>query len=182
MARDTTGQDAPPQAAPRREVLPPPAARVAAPAPAAAKPAQPQPTAPQPAAAEAPTAPALRDFLAGPDTRLRDLVAFALAAEAGRPVPPAGVEGLRNKAEADLQAHAFRLLHNQVETIRREAVAEQMARMSRGLSFSGVVIANLLALAVAGVVALAATTGEPPLIQALRDVLAQLVARLFAGP
>jgi len=127
-------------------------------------------------------APSPRAFLAGPETRLRDLLAYALAAEAGRPVAPAAIEELRNKAEAELQAHAFRVLHNQVETIRRDAVAEQMSRMSRGLSFSRVVIANLVAIAVAAVLALLMTLGEPPLLDALRDVLAQLLARLFAGP
>lgn len=135
---------------------------------------------PEPAPAAPPLA--LRDVLAGPETRMRDLLAFALAAEAGRPVPPGAIETLRNKAEAELQAHAFRLLHNQVETIRREAVAEQISRMPRGLSFSRVVIANLVAIAVATVLAVLMTSGEPPLLDALRDVLAQLLARLFAGP
>jgi hypothetical protein len=151
----------------------PPLATPQAPGPA---PTGPLPTGPLP------TGPLPRDFLSGPDTRLRDLLAFALAAEAGRPVPPGGIEALRNKAEAELHTHAFRILHNQVETIRHEAITEQMGRMSRGLSFSRVVIANLVALGVVGVLALAATSGEPPLLDALRDVLAQLLARFFTGP
>jgi hypothetical protein len=165
MARDATGPDqpAPTTAAPPPQGVLPPAAAARA-------------------TSAAPAGPLLRDFLAGPDTRLRDLVAFALAAEAGRPVPPSGIEALRNKAEAELHAHAFLILHNQVETIRHEAITDQMGRMSRGLSFSRVVIANLVALGVVGVLALAATSGEPPLIDALRDVLAQLLARIFAGP
>jgi hypothetical protein len=183
MARETTGPDQTPEtpaSPPRPGVLPPPAARAGAGAGGPAAPASP---ASAPAAAKPPPAgPLPRDFLAGPDTRLRDLLAFALAAEAGRPVPPGGIEALRNKAEAELHTHAFRILHNQVETIRHEAITEQMGRMSRGLSFSRVVIANLVALGVVGVLALAATSGEPPLIDALRDVLAQLLARFFAGP
>lgn len=127
-------------------------------------------------------APWPRDFLSGPDTRLRDLLAFALAAEAGRAVTPDGIEALRKKAEAELQAHAMRTLHNRVETIRLEAVAEFPARTPRGLSFSRVVIANLVAIGVAGVLALAASLGEPPLLDALRDVLAQIFARFFTGP
>jgi hypothetical protein len=90
------------------------------------------------------------DFLSGSETRLRDLLAFGMAVEAGRPLPPDGVETLRRKAEADLQAHAFRLLHNQVETIRRDAMQEQVARLPRGLSFSQAVVANLLGLILAG--------------------------------
>jgi hypothetical protein len=73
-------------------------------------------------------------------------------------------------------------LHNQVELIRQQAAQEQISRMSRGLSFSRVVIANLVALAIAGVLALGATTGEHTLLDRLRDMSAQLLARLLAGP
>lgn len=168
MPRDTTPQDA--TAAP--------AARITRMDATPLRPAPASGTAP----AEPPAqGPALRDFLAGEETRLRDLLAFAMAAEAGREATPAAIEGLRQKAEADLHAHAFRLLHNQVETIRHQAVQEHFSRVTRGLSFSRVLIANLVALAVAAVLALLATSGEPSFLDRLRDGSAQLLARLLTG-
>jgi hypothetical protein len=128
-----------------------------------------------------PPAPALRDFLGGEETRLRDLLAFALAAEAGSAPTPATVEALRHKAEADLHAHAFRLLHNQIETIRHQAVQEHFTRVSRGLSFSRVLTANLVAFAIVAVLALAATSGEPSVLDRLRDGFAPLLARFLTG-
>ncbi|NKE47889.1 hypothetical protein HB662_24140 [Roseomonas frigidaquae] len=90
-------------------------------------------------------APCLEDFITDrADDRLRDLLAFAMAVEAARPTEP---EALRRKAEADLQAHAFRTLHNQVETIRLEAAKEQIGRLRRGPGFLKLVLANLLAIA-----------------------------------
>ncbi|MGG5889298.1 hypothetical protein ACLF3G_19360 [Falsiroseomonas sp. HC035] len=91
-----------------------------------------------------PAAPCLEDFLTGrEDDRLRDLLAFAMAVEAGRPTEP---EAMRGKAEAELQAHAFRTLHNQAETIRLEAAREQLSRSGRSLGFTGSFAASLLAL------------------------------------
>ncbi|WP_304807154.1 hypothetical protein [Falsiroseomonas sp.] len=92
-------------------------------------------------------APCLEDFLTDrPDDRLRDLLAFALAVEAARPMEP---EALRGKAEAELQAHAFRTLHNQAEAIRLEAARDQIARLPRGPGLLKLVLANLLAIALA---------------------------------
>lgn len=99
--------------------------------------------------ASEPALPSLPDFLTGSEARLRDLLAFGMAVEAGRPVTEEGVETLRRKAEAELQAHAFRVLHNRVETIRREAMDEQLARAPRGATFSQAVVANLLAMVLA---------------------------------
>jgi hypothetical protein len=123
----------------------------------------------------------LRDFLAGPETRMRDLLAFGLAVEAGRPPAPDAVETLRRQAEADLQAHAFRLLHNQVETIRREAMEEQMARMrGASLGFGGAVVANLVALALVGGAVLLGASFDPGSIDLspFTDRLAQLLAQI----
>jgi hypothetical protein len=90
-----------------------------------------------------PAAPCLEDFITDrADDRLRDLLAFAMAVEAARPVEP---ETLRRKAEAELQAHAFRTLHNQAEAIRLEAAKDQIARLRRGPGFLKLVLANLLA-------------------------------------
>lgn len=129
-----------------------------------------------------PPAPGPKAFLTGrPEDRVRDLLAFAMAAEAGRALPPAAVEALRQKAEAELHDHAFRLLHNQVATIRQQAVQEHLTGVSRGLSFSRVLIANLVALAIAAVLALLATSGEPSILDRLRDGSAQLLARFLTG-
>jgi hypothetical protein len=121
-----------------------------------ARPADPRPAEVRPVvpglALPAPAAPCLQDFLTGrEDDRLRDLLAFAMAVEAGRPADP---EALRNKAEAELQAHAFRTLHNQVETIRIEAAREQLLRGRRSLGFTGSFVASLLALLFAAAIAL----------------------------
>jgi hypothetical protein len=88
-------------------------------------------------------------FLDGDETRLRDLLAFAMAAEAGQPVGPGDIASLRRKAEADLQAHAFRTLHNQVEAIRTEALRDGMQRSARGPGLLRLVLGNLIAIAIA---------------------------------
>jgi hypothetical protein len=119
----------------------------------------------------------MRDFLAGGETRLRDLLAFGMAAEAGR-LPQDGVEGLRRKAEADLHDHAFRLLHNQIEEIRRHAVEEHRARSGGGLSFRGAVGANLLAFVLLALVGFLAWTADPEAIGDLVLQIAQFLARL----
>jgi hypothetical protein len=142
------------------------------------RPAAPQ-AATQPVTPAAPPAvPAIGDFLATEETRLRDLLAYGMASAAGR-VGPDGIEGLRRKAEADLEAHAFRVLHNQVEVIRRQAMDEQSARMPRGASFGGAVLANLVALALAGAMAVGAVwLLAPGLFARLLQALSQLIAKV----
>ncbi len=115
----------------------------------------PRPVAPPRAASDAtirvvePGLPAPSAFLGGPDTRLRDLIAFGMAAEAGRPVGPADIAALRQRAESELEVHAFRTLHNRVEAIRIEAMQEQVARLRGGPGLIRLVFANLLAIALA---------------------------------
>ncbi|WP_372617782.1 hypothetical protein [Falsiroseomonas sp.] len=111
---------------------------------------------------------------------MRDLLAFAMAVEAGRPLGNDGVEVLRRRADAELEAYAFRVLHNQVEAIRLEAVKEQLGRVRRGLSFRGALLANLFALAIAGAAVLVASRLDPQIFTRLADQLAQLVAQLTA--
>jgi hypothetical protein len=135
-----------------------------------------------PAADTAPPAPVLADFLGGAETRLRDLLAFAMAAEGARAAGPATIETFRQKADAELHAHAFRLLHNQAEAIRQQAIADHAARAARALSFPRVVTANLVALALAALLAILATAGEPSLLDRLHDGAAQALARFLAGP
>jgi hypothetical protein len=124
--------------------------------------------------AASPPLPAIGAFLASEDTRLRDLLAFGLAAEAGR-IGPDGVEGLRRKAEAHLHAHAFRLLHNEVDRIRREAVDEERSRAPRAGGFLPQVLANLVALGAFALLLVALQAANPGLLTGL----AQAIARLF---
>jgi hypothetical protein len=154
-ATETTGEDA-------SERVPPPPARLnrlAAAVPPVAEPA---------------TVPALRDFLSTEDHRLRDLLAFGMAAEAGKPLGPDGVADARRKAEAELEAHAFRTLHNQLEAIRREAAAEQATRMARPMSLGRAVLANVVALLLVGAAGFVALTLDPELPARLAGLLAQL--------
>jgi hypothetical protein len=146
------------------QVPPAPAARAAVtdrPEPAILAPSVASPVPPAGAPADPPVGHALPDFLAGSETRLRDLLAFAMAVEAARPLGPDGVDGLRRKADAELRGHAFRVLHNRVEDIRRDAMDEQVARMPRGLSFSAAVAANLAALGLGATLALLAWLASP---------------------
>lgn len=83
-----------------------------------------------------------------PEMRLRDMLAFAHAAESGGAVPD--VAALRLRAEGELNAFAYRLLHNRVDEIRREAMQEQIAGMRPTLSFATLVAANASALFAAG--------------------------------
>jgi hypothetical protein len=125
-------------------------------------------------AATPPPGPVIGAFLAGEETRLRDLLAFGMAAEAGR-VGPDGIEGLRRKAEAELHAHAFRHLHNEVERIRREAMDEERGRAPRAGGFLGQVLANLAALAALALLLIILQAASPGLLSGL----AQAIARLF---
>lgn len=86
----------------------------------------------------------------GEEFRLADLLAFALAAEKGQPATPEAVDRLRHEAAAALGDHAFRYLHNSVEQVRRDAVAEHLGRIRKPPGFVALVAANLLALAIAG--------------------------------
>lgn len=85
----------------------------------------------------------------GQDTRLADLLAFGIAAERGDAVTPETVERARREAEAALSDFSFRYLHNTVEQVRRDAVAEHLGRLRQPPGFLRLVLANLVALAVA---------------------------------
>lgn len=138
------------------------------------------PRAPGTTGAEAPRdalAPGLHEFLSGSDHRLRDLLAYGMAVEANRPLSREGVEELRRAAEAELDAHAFRTLHNQAEAIRRQAADEQLARLPRGLSFTGVVAANLVAVALGVALLLLALLVAPAQMAGLLEQVTQLLAR-----
>lgn len=95
--------------------------------------------------------PPLSAFVTGDDQhRLRDLLAFAMAMDSPRPpIPPLAptlLEGLRREADAALEAHTFRRLHNRVEEIRLAAVQEQMAHLRPPPGFLKLVLANLVAI------------------------------------
>ncbi len=89
----------------------------------------------------------------GAEDRLIAQVAFALAAEKGQAATPEALEALRAQAAAALSDFSFRYLHNRVEEVRREAAAAEAARVGRPPGFLTLVLANLLALAVGGAVA-----------------------------
>ncbi|HZH45152.1 MAG TPA: hypothetical protein VEY31_00815 [Roseococcus sp.] len=78
--------------------------------------------------------------------RVQVLVAQALATEAGHPLDKS------HEAEASrlLTDHAFRLLHNQLAEVRREAVAEHLAGQRRPAGFWTIFGAGLLAALVVG--------------------------------
>jgi len=84
------------------------------------------------------------------EDHLVDLVAFAMAAEGNHPTTPDGIEQSRQAAQKILSEHAFRYLHNSIDQIRREAAAEQLARQPRPPGFGAMLLANLVALAIAG--------------------------------
>jgi hypothetical protein len=118
-------------------------------------------TRPDPARSAVATAPSLPDPAVfrtghGEDDRLVAQLAFARAVERGGAAPapgPEAVEALRAQAMADLSEFAFRYLHNRVEEVRREAVATQLSQLGRGPSFLRLVLANLVALGIAGLAA-----------------------------
>ncbi|MDO9708239.1 hypothetical protein [Paracraurococcus lichenis] len=87
------------------------------------------------------------------DERLVDLLAFALAAERRQPATEDGIVTLRQEASRLLSEHAFRYLHNAVDQIRRDAVSEHLGRSARPPGFGTLLLANLLALVVAGLAA-----------------------------
>ena len=85
--------------------------------------------------------------------RLADLLAFALATEKGQAATSEAVERLRHEAAAALADHAFRYLHNSIDQVRRDAVADYLGRIRKPPGFVSVVAANLLALLIVGGVA-----------------------------
>ncbi|MBX9701852.1 MAG: hypothetical protein K2X74_20620, partial [Acetobacteraceae bacterium] len=133
-----------------------------APAPGGAAPA----TGPRPA--RAPIGPAAFRTGEGAEDRLIAQVAYALAAEAGTPPQSQdALRGLRDQATAALSDFAFRYLHNRTEEIRREAAEEALAKAPRPPGFLMMLLANLVALAVAGAAVWALATP---------DLLARLTA------
>lgn len=101
------------------------------------------------------------------EDRLVAQVAFALAAERRLPATPDNVEALRTQAGAALSDFAFRYLHNRAEEIRQEAVSTRLAQLRRPPGFVRLVLANLVALAVAGLAAAWAVNNS--------DILAGLI-------
>jgi hypothetical protein len=104
--------------------------------------------------------PALEAFRAGRSDaeRIADLLGFAIATERGLPETPDGIERARQEADAALGDYSLRYLHNHVEQIRREAVAEHLGRLRPPPGFARMVIANIVALALAGALSLVAWT------------------------
>ena len=86
------------------------------------------------------------------EDRLIGQVAFALAAEAGPGSAQSreAIEALRAQASTALSDFAFRYLHNRAEEIRREAAREATAAARKPPGFLTLVLANLIALALAG--------------------------------
>ena len=103
-------------------------------------------------AAAPPSGPALAAFRAGRSEAYRtaDLLAFAIAAERGLAATPDAVERARQEADAALGDYSVRYLHNNIEQIRQEAVAEHLGRLRPPPGFPRLVAANLVALVVAG--------------------------------
>lgn len=99
--------------------------------------------------------PALAAFRAGRSEtdRTADLLAFAIAAERGLATAPDAIERARREADAALGDYSIRHLHNTVEQIRQEAVAAHLGRLRPPPGFAKLVAANLVAIAVAGALA-----------------------------
>ncbi len=141
--QNSTGEQSAPASVAQQPVPQPPAsaarATASAPLPAAAQAARPA------RAVSSDSVPPLARFRSGnPDDRLRDLLAFAIAHEEGKPIGPEGLEALHRRADSELSAHAVRYLHNRIEEIRREAQEELRARTRRPASFLKLVLANLI--------------------------------------
>ena len=108
--------------------------------------------APLAAAVPLPAGPALAAFRTGRSEvdRTADLLAFAIATERGLASTPDAVERARQEADAALGAYSIRYLHNHVEQIRQEAVATHLGQLRPPPGFLRLVVANLVALALAG--------------------------------
>jgi hypothetical protein len=102
-----------------------------------------------------PAGAALRPWLAGrpSEERLVDLLAFGLATERGLLASPDVIHAQREQAYAALATYSIRNLHNRVAEIRQEAVLDHMGRFARPMGFIKIVMANLLALILAGAAA-----------------------------
>jgi len=105
-----------------------------------------------------------------PEDRLVDLLAFALAAEKAQAATPPVIERLRQEATATLTDHAFRYLHNSVDQIRRDAITEHLGALRKPPGFGTLLLANLVALAIAGLGAYWLAT-HPAIIAGLAGLL-----------
>ena len=86
------------------------------------------------------------------EDRITGLLAFALAAERREEASPETIARSQREAEAALCDNALRYLHNNIERLRQEAVAEQIGRLRPPPGFLRLVAANLVALAIVGAV------------------------------
>ena len=108
---------------------------------------------------------ALHPWLAGRPSgeHLVDLLAFAMATERGLAATDDVMPLLRDQAHAALATYSIRNVHNRVAEIRQEAISEHMARFARPPGFLKIAMANLLALLLAGGVAVALYLHPEPL-------------------
>lgn len=148
----------------RSEDPPPPPGRPADPPVAPAMAPAPEPT---PAAGDRRPTP-LDPWLDGQpeDRRNTNLLAFALATAQRVNPTTEGIARMRQQADAELAGHAMRYLHNRVEEIRQQAVQERLAGLRQPPGFGSLVLANLLALALAGAM-LALHLRHPGLLDSL---------------
>ncbi|HWL83628.1 MAG TPA: hypothetical protein VNR89_21960 [Roseomonas sp.] len=86
-----------------------------------------------------------------PEDRLPALLAYGLAAAAGTPRPD---EAPARRAEAGraLEEWAYRHLHNQAETLRREGAREALAGLRQPPGFGKLVLAGLVSLLLAALI------------------------------
>ena len=96
-----------------------------------------------------PTLAAFREGRSEAD-RTVDLLAFAMAAERGRATTPDTLERARRDADAALGDYSLRYVHNNVEQLRHEAITAHLGRIRQPPGFVRLVLANLVALAIAG--------------------------------
>ena len=116
-----------------------------------------------------------------PGPGLQGPLTFALAAKAKRSLPADGSESHQSRLEDEHHANTNQISQKLIYTSRNKSILYFIGQIPRRLSFSRFVIANLVAIGLASVLALAAISGEPPLFDAPRNVLAQTIARIFAG-
>jgi hypothetical protein len=105
-----------------------------------------------PANDSAPASAVLRAWLDGrpAEERVVDLLAFAMATERGLGATADIMQAQRDLAYSVLATYSIRNLHNRVAEIRQEAVLEHIGRFDRPAGFIKLVMANLLALTLAG--------------------------------